>query len=543
MKNKQYEYYEVGFYETLPSFLEYISNKYSDGIAFKYSISKKNVEKTYNDFVDEIKSLGRELLYLKYFNKNIGVLGENSYNWVVAYMAASVSGNVVVPIDKELSIEEIENIIREANIELLFISNTYDDYFGRLKNSFEDLKIISFKDIEICINRGKDLKIDLPSVNPDDLSTIIFTSGTTSKPKGVMLTHKNLAEDARMCQMQFALTGDSVLVLPLHHTFSFTANILFALTQGYAICIPSSLKRIDETLKKYKPSSMILVPMLVEAFYSKIWKVIKETNKNTLVSIMIAISNILLAIGIDIRAKVFKQIINNLGGNLNLIISGGAALEPKYVKVFRDFGINIYNGYGITECSPVVSVNRNNYFRDGSVGTPLPGVDVKIERFGDKEEGEVLVKGDIVMKGYYNNTDLTSEVMTEEGYFRTGDIGYLDKDNFLFITGRMKNVIILDNGKNIYPEELEGKLQISNEIKEVVVFEKDKKITAEIYPDFEVIPSGTDAKEFVQKIVDDFNKKLPYYKKIEEIIIRDKEFEKTTSKKIKRSYANVREDN
>ena len=540
MKNGVYPYYEAGDYDTLTSFLEYITKKNSNKIAFKYSMNKRDIEKTYEEFHKEVVSLAKEMISKNYTNINIGILGENSYNWILSYMATSISGNVVVPIDKELEYCDIENLIREADVKVIFASNTYDDYFPKLSASFEKLKIISFKDLQKYIEHGKKLKIELPSITPDKLSTIIFTSGTTSKPKGVMLTHKNLAEDARICQKQFMLTGDSVLVLPLHHTFAFTANILFGLTCGHAICIPSSLKKIDETLKKYKPSSMILVPMLVEAFYNKIWKVINETNKNSLVKTMIVISNILLKIGIDIRKKVFKQIIGAFGGNLNLIISGGAAIEKGYIEGFRDFGVNVYNGYGITECSPVVSVNRNNYYRDGSVGTPLYGLDVKIDKSDDKEEGEILVKGDIVMKGYYNNDEATKETMTEDGYFRTGDIGYLDNEGFIFVTGRKKNVIILENGKNVYPEELEGKLQMIPEIKEVVVFEKDKKITAEIYPDFEAVPNDNDVKEYLQKRVDEFNKKLPYYKKIEEIIIRNNEFEKTTTKKIKRSYANVR---
>ena len=536
MRNKQYPFYDAGDYDTLPEYLKYIGEKNKNKIAFKFTKDKKDVEKTYKSFIEEINSLAKDLFNQKYTDKNIGVLGENSYEWLLAYMATAISNNTVVPIDKELEYSEIENIIKEADIELLFISNVYDDYVKKLKESFSELKIIYFNQIDSHIKNGKKLKVKLPKIEPNKVSTIIFTSGTTSKPKGVMLTHKNLCADTIACQKQFVLTGDTVLVLPLHHTFAFTAHILFGLTCGFAICIPSSLKRIDETLKKYKPSSMILVPMLVEAFLTKIWKAVKEMKKYNLVKTMIVISNFLLKIGIDIRRVVFKQILDSLGGNLNLIITGGAALEPKYVGEFRSFGVNVFNGYGITECSPVVSVNRNNYYRDGSVGMPLPGVEVKIDKFEGEEEGEILVKSDIVMKGYYKHEDLTKEAITEDGYFDTGDIGYLDKDGFLFITGRKKNIIILDNGKNIYPEELEGKLQLEPLIAEVVVFEKDKKIAAEIYPNFEAIPEGADAKEVIQKVVDEFNKRLPYYKKVEEIVIRDTEFEKTTTKKIKRNY-------
>lgn len=288
-----------------------------------------------------------------------------------------------------------------------------------------------------------------------------------------------------------------------------------------------------------KPSTLFLVPLLVEAFYNKIWKNIYQTKKGTLVKMMIFISNILLALGIDVRRKIFKSVIDGFGGKLNLIVSGGAALDKKYVKGFRDFGIDVLNGYGITECSPIVSVNRNKYNRDGTVGTALQGIDIKIEQYENSKEGEILVKGPIVMQGYYKNAELTKSVMSGK-YFRTGDIGYLDDDGFLYITGRKKNVIILDNGKNVYPEELEEILLNYSLIKEVLVFEKDNKIVASIYPNADEISDFSKAHSLIEKIIDDFNKKMPYYKKISEFVIRENEFEKTTTKKIKRSIENVR---
>lgn len=533
MKNKIYPYYEVHKYSTLKELLNYTGKKYKDKIAFKYVSKKKDIEKTFKEFNEEVNSLGKYINSLKLNSKNVGVIGENSYEWILTYMSVTTFGNVIVPIDKELEFDEMSDIIREANINLLFCSNTYSDYIEKFESLFPDLKIINLKDMVNCLIEGKKLKSINEKVTSDMLAAIIFTSGTTGKPKGVMLTHENLCEDVRVASMQLLITGDSVLVLPLHHTFSFTANVLCMFNIGHTICIPNSLKRIDETLKKYKPKTMFLVPLLVEAFYNKVWKTIKDTKKYYLVKFLIFISNILCTIGIDLRRVFFKQIIEAFGGELNLIISGGAALDKKYVKAFRDFGIDVLNGYGITECSPIISVNRNNYYRDGSVGTPLKDVDVKIV------EGEILVKSKIVMKGYYNSRELTDDVM-DNGYFKTGDIGYLDKNGFIFITGRKKNVIILENGKNVYPEELEEKLVLKDEIKEVVIYEKEGKITAEIFPDFDVVPKNVKVDLYMQKIIDEFNKKLPYYKKIQSIVIRDKEFEKTTTKKIKRSLVNVR---
>lgn len=549
MRNSVYPYYEVAEYSNLKELLEYASKKYKDKIAFKFSYKKQEIEKTYKTFYKEACLLGNKIDSICRENEKIGVIGENSYEWILTYMATTISGNIIVPIDKDLEFEDVETIIKEADIKVLFYSNTYADYIERLvqktkvnidtngsdsnTDGLTDIKFINFKDINECIEEGKWIKRKNKEIKSEMLATIIFTSGTTGKPKGVMLTHKNLCEDVRISSMQLLITGDSVLVLPLHHTFSFTANVLCMFNIGHTICIPSSLKRIDETLKKYSPQTMFLVPMLVEAFYNKIWKNIRETKKYYLVKLLLCISNLLYAIGIDLRRIFFKQIIEAFGGKLDLIISGGAALDPKYVKAFRSFGIELLNGYGITECSPIISVNRNKYYRDGSVGTILKDVDIKID------DGEILVKSDIVMKGYFNNEELTAEVM-KDGYFKTGDIGYLDKDGFLFITGRKKNVIILENGKNIYPEELEGKLALIKEIKEVVVYEKEGKITAEIFPDFEVIHQDEKLEVDIQKLIDNFNKKLPQYKKIQNIILRDKEFEKTTTKKIKRSYVNVR---
>lgn len=537
MKNKEYEYHEAGKYSNIPEYLKYITKKNGDRVAFKYVVNKNDVEKTYNEFYDDIKCMAKSLMKLKYQNQKISILGENSYYWIVAYMAIAATDNTVVPIDKDLQMVDIQTIISEADVKLLIISDQYNDYIEPLKEAFPELNVINMNEIEKYISDGKNIKIKLPDVSPEQIATIIYTSGTTSKPKGVMLSHKGLAADTIGCEKHFKLTGDSILVLPLHHTFALTAQILFGLACGYAVCIPNSLKKIDELFKKYKPSSMIIVPMLVEAFYNKIWKTIRASGKEKLVRTMIKISDFLLKLKIDIRGKVFKQIVDGLGGNLNLIVSGGASLEKSYVADFRSFGIDVFNGYGITECSPVVSVNRNKYYRDGSVGQVLNGIEVKILKENDEnQEGEILVKGDVVMKGYYKHPELTKEAMTDDGYFNTGDIGYLDKDNFLFITGRKKNIIILDNGKNVYPEELEGKLQKKDGIKEVIVFEKDKKIAAEIFPDFEVIPNDENTKDNVQKIVDEFNKDLPFYKKIDYIIIRDTEFEKTTTKKIKRNY-------
>ncbi len=376
------------------------------------------------------------------------------------------------------------------------------------------------------------------TIDKDDLAAIIYTSGTTGVAKGVMLTHLNLCEDTCKSSRNLLLPGNSILVLPLHHTFAFTANVLCMINVGHTTYINKSLKRINKDMVNYSPEVMIVVPMMVEAFYKKIWATAREKGKDKLLEKMIKISNALLSCGIDGRKEFFGSVISGFGGRLQMIICGGAALDKKYVKAFREIGINLLNGYGITECSPIVSVNRNKYFKDGSVGPVLEGINVKIDSKPGENEGEILVNGAIVMKGYFNQEEQTKEVMTEDGYFRTGDIGYLDKDNFLYITGRKKNIIILDNGKNIYPEELELALSQEDAVCEVLVYEEEGHISAEIYPNQEFLTQNNieDKKVYFDELMERYNRKQPAYKQIHYYKLRDTEFEKTTTKKIKRKY-------
>lgn len=375
-------------------------------------------------------------------------------------------------------------------------------------------------------------------INQDDLAAIIYTSGTTGIAKGVMLTHLNLCEDTCKSSRNLLIPGNSILVLPLHHTFAFTANVLCMLNIGHTTYINKSLKRISKDMMNYSPEVMFVVPMMVEAFYKKIWASARERGKEKLLKKMLKISNALLSCGVDARKEFFGSVLAGFGGRLQMIICGGAALDKKYVKAFREFGINLLNGYGITECSPIVSVNRNKYFKDGSVGPILEGIDVQIDHKDGEKEGEILVKGAIVMKGYYQQEEKTKEVMTADGYFRTGDIGYLDKDNFLYITGRVKNIIILDNGKNIYPEELELALSQEDAVCEVLVYEEEGHIVAEIYPDQEFLTEKNieDKNAYFDELLERYNRKQPAYKQIHHYKLRDTEFEKTTTKKIKRKY-------
>lgn len=539
-KNKQYPYYHDEKIYTLREFLDFCEKKYSKRICFSYKRRNEVVNKTYAEFKKDVISLANYLLNNNFTSQNIALLGENSYEWIVSYFAIINSGNTVVPIDKDLDIKEIMRILSITQTKLVVYSNTYLDYAQEIEKN--NIKLLSMKHIENSIlssnNKLPKDKYKKIKVVGDDIAAIIYTSGTTGVPKGVMLSNKNICINVTSGMQSLKFEGSTILSLPLHHTYGISSSVLCTMFWGCKIFINSSLKNLLSDFAEQKPDFMNTVPLLVETFYKNIYKKIREQKKEKIVSIMIIISNLLLNIGIDVRKKLFSSIRNALGGNLNMLVCGGAPLDKKYQVGFKNFGIDIIEGYGITECAPFIAVNRNEYYRFGSAGLPLTCSNVKIDTNGyENGEGEILVKGDMVMKGYYENPDLTEQAM-EGDYFRTGDVGYMDRDNFIFITGRKKNIIILANGKNVYPEELEFKLLDNEEISEVIVKEKDNQIVAEIFPNYDFIKqkSISNVSECLDKIILNFNKQMPLYKNINKVEIRDKEFEKTTTKKIRRVY-------
>lgn len=539
-KNKQYPYYHDEKIYTLREFLDFCEKKYSKRICFSYKRRNEVVNKTYVEFKKDVISLANYLLNNNFTSQNIALLGENSYEWIVSYFAIINSGNTVVPIDKDLDIKEIMRILSITQTKLVVYSNTYLDYAQEIEKN--NIKLLSMKHIENSIlssnNKLPKDKYKKIKVVGDDIAAIIYTSGTTGVPKGVMLSNKNICINVTSGMQSLKFEGSTILSLPLHHTYGISSSVLCTMFWGCKIFINSSLKNLLSDFAEQKPDFMNTVPLLVETFYKNIYKKIREQKKEKIVNIMIIISNLLLNIGIDVRKKLFSSIRNALGGNLNMLVCGGAPLDKKYQVGFKNFGIDIIEGYGITECAPFIAVNRNEYYRFGSAGLPLTCSNVKIDTNGyENGEGEILVKGDMVMKGYYENPDLTEQAM-EGDYFRTGDVGYMDRDNFIFITGRKKNIIILANGKNVYPEELEFKLLDNEEISEVIVKEKDNQIVAEIFPNYDFIKqkSISNVSECLDKIILNFNKQMPLYKNINKVEIRDKEFEKTTTKKIRRVY-------
>jgi long-chain acyl-CoA synthetase len=529
MKNHNYPIYECDKVTNLKELVALAARKHGEKHAFTYEHEKQIININYKQFKSNIERLSASLVNIGLDDK-AAVLGENSYKWILSYFAIVNSGCVVVPLDKELPANEIKNLIDHSEVKMLIYSVQYKDIIEHMQQIGTKIKhYICMDELDILLAN------EAPScdVKVGGMAAILYTSGTTGSAKGVILSHEGITHNAIAACQYVKLTGKSLLVLPLHHVFGFVCGVCSMLLQGKEICINSSLKNVLMDIQKFKPHTMFLVPLFVETFYKKIWDGAKQKGKDGLLRKLIGLSNFLQKINIDIRRKFFKSVLSNFGGNLDLIICGGAPLDEKYEQGLRDFGVQILNGYGITECSPVVSVNRNEHWQLGSIGRVLPCCEVQIAEPNDDGDGEILVRGSTVMLGYYKNESATVEAMDSD-WFKTGDIGHLNKDGFLYISGRKKNLIILSNGKNIYPEEVEfALLSYIPYIKEVVVSQGNDKIIAEVFLDIECDPACV--KELDNDIVN-FNRTVPIYKNIAKTIIRDTEFPKTTTKKIKRSY-------
>lgn len=569
MKTKTVGYYEVRKITSLKDMIKQSAEKYSSYDAFTLKNSQGNFYGiTYKQFQEQMNALGTSLLDMGLQNAKIAVLSENRYEWCLTYLAVANGVGIIVPLDKELPENEIASLLARSEAKAIVTSAGHLETLEKVKNELPNLKYIISMDHNPAINgngktypsltelikkggrlieKGNRQYIDA-EIDPDKMNMLIFTSGTTDKSKGVMLTHKNICHDIMaVSQLIYADTNDSILsILPLHHTYECTAGFLTMMYLGVSIGFCEGLRHITRNLKEYEPSIMMSVPLILESVYTKVVKKARKEHKYLQLRFALSITPLLLKLGIDIRRKLFREVHANLGGNLRLIISGAAPLNPKISKSLRAMGFNLLQGYGLTECSPIVTVNRIEVYKDASVGLPLAGVNVKIDNPGSDSIGEVLVSGDNVMLGYYNNPDATEEVL-RDGWLYTGDYGRIDKDGFLYITGRKKNVIVTKNGKNIYPEDIELYLNSSEYIKESLVYgvdseeDEETKVCAQIVPNMEVIVEELGSfplKEELEKIiaaeVKKANKKLSNYKKIRHFDIREEEFEKTTTKKIKR---------
>lgn len=489
----------------------------SNHLAFQFQRREKVISITYIQFKHDVDALVSYFHLQGFHHSKIAVLSGNSYEWILTYFAAVLSNNIVVPIDKELSNDDIAYLLDFADVELLVHSDSYADIADSMLQGRHIKAALPMKDFSTILEVSTKIEI---TTDESGLCAIIFTSGTTGKPKGVMLSQKALMTDAVGACQNVYIAGPSMLTLPLHHTFAFTADVLAMLIYHVPIFISQSLRTFPADMKLFQPQNMFLVPLYVETMHKNIWKAAKNQGKEKLLKRMIMLSNITRKFGVDLRRRLFKSVLENFGGNLTLIVSGGAAIRQEYIDDFDDLGIQVLNGYGITECAPVVAVNRNKAFRCDSIGLPLPCNDVQVIN------DEIRVRGNNVMLGYYKDEAATTEALTD-GWFHTGDLGYIDKDGFIYITGRKKNLIILSNGKNVSPEALEEKLLSISGILETVVSAPEGVITAEIFAE-------QAEQEHIQENVMTLNKTLPSYQRIQRVKFRSQEFEKTTTKKIKR---------
>ncbi len=537
---------------------------YADKTAFEFKENphaKKHIKISYKQFVEDIESLGTALLSLNLHSARIGIIAPNRYEWCVSYLAVTTSDMVVVPLDKSLPNNEIEDLVKRSKIDAIIFDKKYSEIFSKIqKEQSSDLKHFicmdentDFTSYSHLLNQGKSLitngDTSYKNIEIDNkkMSIMLFTSGTTSISKAVALSQSNICEDIYALSQMTDIRKEDVFLsfLPLHHTFESTCTFLYGTSCGITVAFCDGLKYVQKNLSEFHITGFVCVPLMLEIMYKKMKKAIDEQGKTKLVATMSKVCNFLLKFKIDIRRKVFKQILNSLGGKLRVLIAGGAAMSKDAIQGFLDLGINLLQGYGLTETSPVLAGENDKYKRAGSVGFPLPGLDVKIADANRDGIGEILAHGPTVMIGYVDNQEATDEVL-KDGWFHTGDLGYFDKDGFLFITGRKKDVIVLKNGKNIFPEELEILINKLPYVSESIVFGKpcddgDYKICAKIvYNIDELKKSFPDASESDYKsliwndIKDKVNHTMPAYKYIREIIITDIPLIKTTTQKVKR---------
>lgn len=563
---KRERYFEATEFENIKEIMYHSAEKYGENIAFILKHKKdKKVEYeniSYKRLLEEINYLGTKLFELGYQNKRVAIVGRNRYEWVLTHLANLLGGIVSIPLDKELQMAELESCLARSKADVVVFDEKYIDNIEEIKKrnntNLQEYICMSQKenylDIDTLREEGKKL---LEAGDQDYIHTeidsykmniLLFTSGTTSKSKAVMLSQNNIASNVYAMQLVegFYQTDVNLAFLPFHHIFGST-EIIMMLACGVATAFPDGLRYVAQNLKEYKVSVFVGVPLLVEAIYKKVEEGIEKKGKTKLVNVAKKVSNLLLKFHIDIRKKLFKDILNELGGHMRFVISGGAPLDKKVARGFNELGIKLVQGYGLTETSPVIAAENEKKVKYGSIGVPMDNVEVEFENKDENGIGELKVKGPNVMLGYYENPEATKEVL-KSGWFYTGDLGYMDKKGFLFITGRKKDMIVLKNGKKVFPEELELLINRLDEVEECMVFgmpdNKDKndvklsvkivynkEVVKEKYPDIE--------KEKLEKIIwekiKEINKTFPPYKYIKNMILTDKELIKTTTKKIKRN--------
>ena len=529
---------------------------------FKDNGSMKTI--SHKEFRDEINALGTVLINMGLKDKRIAVISENRYEWELSYLAIAAGVGVVVPLDKALPDNELESLILRSQVEAIFYSSKYDTIMNTLREKKNtNLKYFISMDLQENTNgiysqkalqeKGKklleegnkqylDAKIDA-----DKMGIMLFTSGTTAMSKAVMLSPKNLVTNVMDIIQRFDLTEEDRFLsfLPLHHVFECTVGFLYPVSIGGSIAFCEGVKHMADNIKEFDITAMISVPAVFDIIYRKVMKTIEKKGKMATLEKGKKISNVLLKVKIDLRKQLFKEVHESLGPKLKLVVTGGAALDPETEKGFNDLGFDVEQGYGLTETAPVIAAETPKCRRLGSIGKKFPSVEVKIDDPDEEGIGELMAKGPSIMLGYYENEEATKSALEPDGWFHTGDLARIDKDGFIYIAGRKKSVIVLNNGKNVFPEEIETLLNKVEGIKETFVYEKkeddgDVKVCVEIVYDKEMIKDlyhiedEEKIKEFLWKKVKEVNKLMPKYKYVREMIVTEEPLIKTTTLKIKR---------
>ena len=579
-KKRNTPYEDRTHYKTVKEFFLRSVEKYPNESCILEKPNHKEPYKviTYKEFGEDVFALGTALInILNLKDKRVIIIGETQYGWYVSYMAMLCGVGIVSPIDRELPENEIENLVRRSRASAIIYSPKNGEAINKVKENVPEVeyfiemrsdKKLEGKDVGLLnlIELGKALRnsgnktFEEIEIDPEEFKVLFFTSGTTAKSKGVMLNNRNLAENINAVTAYVRLYPSDRLfsVLPLHHCYESTIGFLYPMSQGASVAICEGLRYIVPNLQEAKPTAILTVPLLVESLYKKINEQIVKSKKDKIVNTMIHVTNVLKAAGFDIKKKVFKEIYDNLGGNLRIVVSAAAPIDKKVGVWLENIGITFLQGYGLTETAPISALTPEYKPCIGSAGKPIVQAQVKIKNPNENGEGEILIKTPTLMIGYYEDEEETKKVIDEDGYFNSGDIGYIDDDGFIFITGRSKNVIVTQNGKNIYPEEIEMMLDKVDEIKESMVYGKEpdknsKKeqkeliITARVIPDYEKIEelhgkiSEKEIYDLIWNKIKEVNKKLTSYKAIKSLEIKEGEFEKTSTMKIKR-YKELNKD-
>ncbi len=540
---------------------------YANNIAFvvKHQEGKNKTYEniTYKMLLEQINALGTKLYSMGLKNKRIAILGRNRYEWALGHLTSLLGGIISVPLDKDLQVDELENSLIRSKADAIYFDEKYIEKIEEIKNRNNTnvkeyicmSKLAGYDDIHTLKEEGQKLLEEgnkeyiSAKIDENAMNILLFTSGTTSKSKAVMLSQKNIASNVYAMQRveDIRSTDSNLAFLPMHHIFGSTCLIVM-LACGVRTSFPDGLRYVAQNLKEYEVSLFVGVPLLVEAIYNKVVKEIDKQGKTKLIKNAIRVSNFLLKLHIDIRRKLFKPIIDQLGGKMRFVISGGAPLDPKIQKGFIDLGINVAQGYGLTETSPVIAAENMYKSRTGSIGVPMENVTVELVNKDDNGIGELRAKGPNVMLGYYENDEETNKVL-KDGWFYTGDLGYIDKDGFIFITGRQKNMIVLKNGKKIFPEEIETLVNRIDLVEECMVFgmpdevdKNDVKLSVKVVYNKDEVKqkygdiSFDEIRDIIwNRIKNEVNTTVPRYKHIMNMILTDKELIKTTTKKVKRN--------